>query len=149
MTELCWQEKSNQKYCKNYKLGGRTKCKHHHLVNSYLYMYLMILFLIINCILYYHYSLNKSAINSYIYMSINNVCKNINKLGYNICIYLENYKNVINLKYKIYQYDFNENFKVYMMKLYKYDRNLFNTVFNRVFNYTIVVFQTIYVKIIN
>ena len=32
--ELCWEERSNGRYCKNYKLNGQDKCKQHYVDNS-------------------------------------------------------------------------------------------------------------------
>jgi hypothetical protein len=105
MTALCWEKKKNNgKFCKNYKLNSKTKCRHHN-VNSYLNMHLMVSFLMIMS--YYYYSQNESEINLYIYMTINNICKNINEFGYNICIsletYLENYRKIYNHKMLIKQ----------------------------------------------
>lgn len=116
MTELCWKEKFNGKYCKNYKLNGKTKCRHH--IESYLNMYLTVSFFIITLTtLYYYYTLNESEVNLYIYMTINNFCKNINELGYNICIsleaYLENYRKKMLIKQGLCGYDL-ENVKIFI-----------------------------------
>lgn len=31
---LCWEERSNGRYCKNYKLVGKDKCKSHYIENG-------------------------------------------------------------------------------------------------------------------
>jgi len=145
MTELCWEKKNNGKHCKNYKLDYKTKCRHHN-VNSYLKMYLMVSFFTVTLTsAYYYYTLNESDVNLYIYVTVNNFCKNINELGYNICVsletYLENYRKKMlvkqhlfeyqNLKNLIFGYDL-ENVKSTL----KYLKDYFKMYDNFLFNYT-------------
>ncbi len=137
MTELCWEEKFNGKYCKNYKLNSKTKCRHHN-VESYLRIYLIVSFLFVSLtsVSYYYYLQNESDINLYIYMTINSICKNINELGYNICIsletYLENYRKKMLIKQGLFGYDL-ENIKMYTLN---YLKNYFKMYDSFLFNYT-------------
>lgn len=138
MAQLCWEEKFNGKYCKNYRLDTKTKCRHHN-VDSYLKTYLMVsfLFVTLTSVSYYYYSQNENEydVNSYIYMTINNICKNINELGYNICIsletYLENYRKKMLIKQGLLGYDL-ENLKMYV----KATLNYFKMYDSFLFNYT-------------
>lgn len=134
MTELCWKEKNNGKYCKNYRLDNKTKCRHHN-VENYLQTYLIVSFLFVSLtsVSYYYYSQNESDVNLYIYMTINSICKNINELGYNICssleTYLVNYRKKLLIKqclfgYQIYEYDL-ENLKMYTLNTLNYLKNYF------------------------
>jgi len=150
MTELCWEEKTNEKYCKNYRLDGKTKCRHHN-VDNYIRMYLMMSFLVVTLtsLCYYYYTQNESEVNLYIYITINNFCKNINELGYNICVsletYLENYRKKMlikqylskykNLKNLILEYDL-ENVKIYVKSTLKYLKDYFKMYDSFLFNYT-------------
>jgi cytochrome c oxidase subunit IV len=140
MTELCWEEKNNGKYCKNYRLDNKTKCRHHN-VDSYLQTYLIVsfLFVTLSTASYYYYSQNESDINLYIYMTINNICKNINELGYNICIsleaYLENYRKKMLVKQGLFEYDL-ENLKMYTLNTLNYLKDYFKMYDSFLFNYT-------------
>lgn len=140
MTELCWEEKNNGKFCKNYRLDGKTKCRHHNVNYFYLHMYLVISFLIITLTtVYYYYTLNESEVNLYIYMTINNFCKNINELGYNICssleIYLETYRKKMLIKQSLLGYDL-EILKMYIQNTLNYLKDYFKMYDSFLFNYT-------------
>lgn len=144
MTELCWEEKFNGKYCKNYKLNTKTKCRHHN-INSYLQTYLIVSFLFVSLtsVSYYYYLQNESGINLYIYMTINSICKNINELGYNICIsletYLENYRKKMLIKQGLFGYQNLknlENIKMYTLNTLNYLKDYFKMYDSFLFNYT-------------
>ena len=49
---LCWQEKDNGKYCKNYRLHNKNKCYVHYEHNNDLFLNLLTRF-IVTCMLTY------------------------------------------------------------------------------------------------
>ena len=136
MTDLCWEEKSNGKYCKNYRLDGKIKCKHHNHDNHDNFKMYLMTFLLVTVISIHYYKQNESDVNLYIYMIINNICKNINKLGYNICISLENYRKVYNEKILIKQGYGLENVKMYVNSTLNYLNDYFKMYDSFLFNYT-------------
>ena len=48
-TELCWDTMSNGRYCKNYKLKSRNKCRMHYVntISDYFTFKLMVILLVI------------------------------------------------------------------------------------------------------
>jgi hypothetical protein len=72
-------------------------------------------------------------------MTINNICKNINELGYNICIsleaYLENYRKKMLVKQGLFEYDL-ENLKMYTLNTLNYLKDYFKMYDSFLFNYT-------------
>jgi len=44
---LCWEKRSNGRYCKNYRLDGKTKCKNHGGVDDGLAVELFLGFILI------------------------------------------------------------------------------------------------------
>jgi hypothetical protein len=65
---LCWEERSNGRYCKNYKLKGKNKCKNHYVSEVSMHQFLlfiMISYLTFISVLYYED--NSETIDNYMY----------------------------------------------------------------------------------
>lgn len=66
---LCWEERSNGRYCKNYRLNGKTKCRNHYIhegisIESFLFFVVMSYFIFLGVL---YYGDNSDMIDNYIY----------------------------------------------------------------------------------
>lgn len=139
MTSLCWKENINGKYCKNYRLDSKTRCRHHldNLNNFNIKVYFLYMFVMLSLVaVYYNYKyiINQSSVNLYIYMTVNNLCDYINKISYNI--YLISYR-VIYYQYSYYEI---KNLKVYVKNIVNYVKYCYNMYDNFLFSYTVDIF---------
>jgi hypothetical protein len=64
---LCWEEKDNGKYCKNYNIKHKDKCYIHYESKTDIYLYLskIIFMIIFSCVSYFVYIDNKQYFDSY------------------------------------------------------------------------------------
>lgn len=88
MKTLCWEKNVDGYNCKNYNICGKTTCRH-HIKNSVKYNFTYIL--CFTTIIIYLASTYNHELS---YMTINSLCKSINKVGYNLCLYIENYRTI-------------------------------------------------------
>jgi len=89
MKSLCWKKNVDGESCKNYNIIGKTTCRH-HVKNSKNFKY-NLAYMLTCCFIIYVASTYNQELS---YMTINSLCKSINKVGYNICLYIENYRTI-------------------------------------------------------
>jgi hypothetical protein len=101
---LCWEERPNGRYCKNYRLTGKDKCNNHYIhTNENVWNFLMFIitsYLVFLCVIYY--GDNSDMIDNYIYSMKTFILENVKepvKLGL-----IEFYKNSPLYKYMSLKY---------------------------------------------